>query len=125
MQPIKLVVLSFAPLTEAGIIEDAHARDGPCAHVNVHHETLKFAGLRALRLSRRFAFLSFTISRVAKRQTAYSTLKGLGNFLALEPRKFCSDFLFEPNYIGIRCYFESIIWESTLKRARIYFDFGA
>ena len=55
MQPIKLVVLSFAPLTEAGIIEDAHARDGPCVHVNVHHETLKFAGLRAplssLRLS--------------------------------------------------------------------------
>ena len=63
MQPIKLVVLSFAPLTEAGIIEDAHARDGPCAHVNVHHETLKFAGLRAPRLSRRFAFLSFTIAR--------------------------------------------------------------
>ena len=27
MQPIKLVVLSFAPLTEAGIIEDAHARE--------------------------------------------------------------------------------------------------
>ena len=25
------------------------------------------------------------ISRVAKRQTAHSTLKGLGNFLALEP----------------------------------------
>ena len=57
------IVLSFAPLTEAGIIEDAHARDGPCAHVNVHHETLKFAGLRAPRLSCRFAFLSFTIAR--------------------------------------------------------------
>ena len=51
-------------------------------------------------------------SRGAKRQTAHSTVKGLGNFLVLEPRQFCSDFLFEPNYIGICCYLESNIPES-------------
>ena len=60
-------------------------------------------------------------SRVNKRQTAPSTGKGLGNFLALEPWQFYSDFSFESNHIGVRCYYilSQTIRKVFLKDSRV------
>ena len=45
-------------------------------------------------------------SRDGKRQTAYPSVESFDSFLAEKALTAGSDFLFGPNYIGIRGYFE-------------------
>ena len=60
-------------------------------------------------------------SRGGKRQTAYPPAGSLDSFLQKKTLTAGSDFLFGPNYIGIRGCFELNLSENVFYRAMIYF----